>query len=36
MAAAVAATVGNGGVVAGFTGVATSYPRFLVDLASLR
>ncbi|HEV3213513.1 MAG TPA: 3-phosphoshikimate 1-carboxyvinyltransferase [Acidimicrobiales bacterium] len=36
MAAAVAATVGNGGVVAGYAGVATSYPRFLVDLASLR
>lgn len=36
MAAAVAATVGAGGVVAGFAGVATSYPRFLADLASLR
>lgn len=36
MAAAVAATVGQGGVVAGFAGVATSYPRFLADLASLR
>jgi 3-phosphoshikimate 1-carboxyvinyltransferase len=36
MAAAVAATVGVGGVVAGFAGVATSYPRFLSDLASLR
>ena len=36
MAAAVAATVGQGGVVAGFSGVATSYPRFLADLASLR
>ncbi len=36
MAAAVAATVGSGGVVAGFAGVATSYPRFLSDLASLR
>jgi len=36
MAAAVAATVGAGGVVAGFSGVATSYPGFLADLASLR
>jgi 3-phosphoshikimate 1-carboxyvinyltransferase len=36
MAAAVAATVGAGGVVGGFAGVATSYPRFLADLASLR
>ena len=36
MAAAVAATVGSGGVVAGFAGVATSYPGFLADLASLR
>jgi 3-phosphoshikimate 1-carboxyvinyltransferase len=36
MAATVAATVGAGGVVAGFAGVATSYPRFLDDLASLR
>jgi 3-phosphoshikimate 1-carboxyvinyltransferase len=36
MAAAVAATVGAGGVIAGFAGVATSYPRFLADLASLR
>jgi 3-phosphoshikimate 1-carboxyvinyltransferase len=36
MAAAVAATVGSGGVIAGFSGVATSYPRFLADLASLR
>ena len=36
MAAAVAATVGAGGVVAGFAGVATSYPQFLADLASLR
>ncbi|HLK45007.1 MAG TPA: 3-phosphoshikimate 1-carboxyvinyltransferase, partial [Acidimicrobiales bacterium] len=31
MAAAVAATVGQGGVVAGFAGVATSYPSFLAD-----
>jgi 3-phosphoshikimate 1-carboxyvinyltransferase len=36
MAAAVAATVGAGGVVAGFSSVATSYPGFLADLASLR
>jgi 3-phosphoshikimate 1-carboxyvinyltransferase len=36
MAAAVAATVGSGGVVAGFAGVATSYPAYLADLASLR
>jgi 3-phosphoshikimate 1-carboxyvinyltransferase len=36
MAAAIAATVGAGGVVAGFAGVATSYPGFLADLASLR
>jgi 3-phosphoshikimate 1-carboxyvinyltransferase len=36
MAAAIAATVGNGGVVAGFAGVSTSYPGFLSDLASLR
>jgi 3-phosphoshikimate 1-carboxyvinyltransferase len=36
MAAAVAAAVGSGGVVAGFAGVATSYPGFLADLASLR
>ena len=36
MAGAVAATVGSGGVVAGFAGVATSYPDFLADLASLR
>lgn len=36
MAAAIAATVGAGGVVAGFAGVATSYPAFLADLASLR
>ena len=36
MAAAVGAAVGAGGVVAGFSGVATSYPGFLADLASLR
>jgi 3-phosphoshikimate 1-carboxyvinyltransferase len=36
MAAAVAATVGQGGVVAGFGGVATSYPGFLAALASIR
>lgn len=36
MAAVVAAIVGAGGVVAGFGGVATSYPGFLSDLASLR
>ncbi len=36
MAAAIAATVGVGGVVAGFAQVATSYPSFLADLASLR
>ena len=36
MAAAIAAAVGAGGVVAGFAGVATSYPGFLTDLASLR
>jgi 3-phosphoshikimate 1-carboxyvinyltransferase len=36
MAAAVAATVGNGGTVQGFGGVATSYPDFLAALASLR
>jgi len=36
MAAVVAATVGAGGVVGGFGGVATSYPGFLRDLASLR
>lgn len=36
MAAAVAATTGSGGTVSGFGGVATSYPRFLADLASLR
>jgi 3-phosphoshikimate 1-carboxyvinyltransferase len=36
MAAVIAATVGAGGVVAGFSGVATSYPGFLSDLASLR
>jgi 3-phosphoshikimate 1-carboxyvinyltransferase len=36
MAATVAATVGAGGVIAGFAGVATSYPGFLADLASLR
>jgi 3-phosphoshikimate 1-carboxyvinyltransferase len=36
MAAAIAATVGQGGTVRGFGGVATSYPRFLAALASLR
>lgn len=36
MAAAVAASVGAGGVIGGFAGVATSYPGFLSDLASLR
>lgn len=36
MAAAIAAIVGAGGVIAGFSGVATSYPSFLADLASLR
>lgn len=36
MAAAIAATVGDGGTVAGFSGVATSYPGFLSALASLR
>ena len=36
MAAVVAATVGAGGNVGGFGGVATSYPGFLRDLASLR
>jgi 3-phosphoshikimate 1-carboxyvinyltransferase len=36
MAAVVAATVGAGGVVGGFGGVATSYPGFLSALASMR
>jgi 5-enolpyruvylshikimate-3-phosphate synthase len=36
MAAVVAASVGTGGVVGGFGGVATSYPGFLRDLTSLR
>jgi 3-phosphoshikimate 1-carboxyvinyltransferase len=36
MAAVIAMTVGAGGVVGGFGGVATSYPGFLRDLASLR
>jgi 3-phosphoshikimate 1-carboxyvinyltransferase len=36
MAAVVAASVGAGGVVGGFGGVATSYPGFLADLTSLR
>jgi 3-phosphoshikimate 1-carboxyvinyltransferase len=36
MAASVAAAVGSGAVIAGFSGVATSYPGFLADLASLR
>ena len=36
MAASIAAAVGSGAVVDGFAGVATSYPGFLSDLASLR
>jgi 3-phosphoshikimate 1-carboxyvinyltransferase len=36
MAAAIAATVGAGGTVRGFAGVATSDPGFLAALASLR
>ncbi len=36
MAAAVAAACGRGGTIHGFGGVATSYPGFLADLASLR
>ncbi len=36
MAAAIAAAVGVGGTIGGFSGVATSYPGFLADLASLR
>ena len=36
MAAVVAASVGAGGVVGGFGGVATSYPGFLAALASMR
>lgn len=36
MAAAVAAVAGSGGVVEGAETVATSYPRFFDDLASLR
>jgi 3-phosphoshikimate 1-carboxyvinyltransferase len=36
MAASIAAAVGAGAVIGGFAGVATSYPGFLADLASLR